>query len=316
MRNLKFLFIAITLMASVVACKKGGGTVHRSGNGPQPKIGDVVFYELALYKDTTEVFSSLKAGQTAKDVISDPAKIKDPIYKFLTESLLKMKKGDSTTFELKLDTFKQKPTGLESAKAARFIVSLTNVMSENEFLATLQPQEKEAFVAQKKQMAIMERAEGLRDEMRNLQTLYDSARTVFIDRAKAVSDSAAMFAKDFNAGKLPTAVQTLPSGLKYVVLKEGNGKKVENNAFAWVQYHGCLKDGKKFDASFESGQPLVFPVGVGQVIKGWDEGLLQLKEGSTAVLFVPSNLGYGDQASGPIPAKSDLIFYIEVLKSL
>jgi FKBP-type peptidyl-prolyl cis-trans isomerase len=316
MRNLRNLFIAIILIASVAACKKGGGTVHRSGSGPQAKIGDVVFYELALFKDTSEVFNSIKAGQTAKDVVSDPVKIKDPIYKFLTQSILSMKKGDSTTFEFKLDTFKQKPAGLESAKVARFIVSLTNVMSETEFLATLQPQEKEAFLGQKKQMAIMERAEGLQTEMRKLQADYDSSRTVFTDRAKAVADSVNVFAKDFSAGKLPTAVQTLPSGLKYAVLKEGTGKKVADNDFAWVQYYGSLKNGKMFDASFQSGQPLVFPVGVGQVIKGWDEGVVQLKEGSVAVFFVPSTLGYGDKESGPIPANSDLIFYIEILKSL
>ena len=85
-----------------------------------------------------------------------------------------------------------------------------------------------------------------------------------------------------------------------------------HNKTVSVNYYGALTDGTVFDNSFERGAPLVFPVGVGQVISGWDEGLMLLNEGSKATFFIPANLGYGENATGSIPANSELIFYVEL----
>lgn len=315
MKNSKFLFLAFALLVAFSACKKGGsGTVHRSGNGPQAKIGDIIFYDFNLKKDTTLIFSTAQQGQSAQDIMSDPNKTKDPLYHFVLQSLLSMKKGDSTSFVLPLDTFKVKPAGFEGAKVANLTISLKNCLSETEFLATLKPEEKESFMMQKKQMAVNERAGEMKDQIKAAQMSFDGAKVQFQGRSKAVADSMTTLAKDFAAGKMAN-VQTTASGLKYVILKEGTGSVV-GNKFAFVNYYGCLKDGKKFDESFERGSPFIFPVGVGQVIPGWDEGVGLLKEGSTAVLLVPSALGYGATDKGTIPANSDLVFYIEVLKAL
>ena len=74
-----------------------------------------------------------------------------------------------------------------------------------------------------------------------------------------------------------------------------------------------LKDGNIFDQSYERGQPIDFPLGVGQVIKGWDEGIGLLKPGGKATLIIPASLGYGEAGSPPvIPENAELVFYVEL----
>jgi FKBP-type peptidyl-prolyl cis-trans isomerase FkpA len=315
MKNLRMLVLAALVLFGMAACKKGGGTVHRSGSGPVAKIGDIAVFDFVLKKDGKELFSTAQQGQSAKSPIDDPKKIKDPIYHFLLASLLTMKKGDSTTFTMKLDTFKIKPQGLDSAKNAEFVISLKDLMTETQFIATLNPQEKEGYMAQKKQMVVQERAEGMKDQIKAAQAAYEAAKPVFMGRAKAVADSMNVLSKSLAAGTMAN-VQTTASGLKYVILKEGKGAPIGNEKFAFVNYYGCLKDGKKFDESFERGSPLIFPVGVGQVIPGWDEGVALMKEGSTVAFLIPSNLAYGAQDKGTIPPNSDLVFYVELLKAM
>lgn len=109
-------------------------------------------------------------------------------------------------------------------------------------------------------------------------------------------------------------VSTTASGLQYVILKEGTGKQAFSSANVTVHYTGYLTNGTVFDSSVEREEPIAFQLGVGQVIKGWDEGIALLKEGSKARFIIPYQLGYGENAMGPIPAKSNLIFDVELLK--
>jgi FKBP-type peptidyl-prolyl cis-trans isomerase len=134
-------------------------------------------------------------------------------------------------------------------------------------------------------------------------------------RAKAVTDSTEALAKNFASGKLPANVQKTASGLQYAILREGTGAVPKKGQGVSVHYYGALKDGSSFDQSFQRGQPITFPIGQGQVIPGWDEGIALLKAGSTAVLFIPSTLAYGDKVdpNGPIPPNADLIFYVELV---
>jgi peptidylprolyl isomerase len=80
-----------------------------------------------------------------------------------------------------------------------------------------------------------------------------------------------------------------------------------------VHYTGWLENGTKFDSSVDRGQPLKFPIGIGYVIKGWDEGVMTMKVGGKRKLIIPPNLGYGAQKQGPIPPNSTLIFEVELL---
>lgn len=115
---------------------------------------------------------------------------------------------------------------------------------------------------------------------------------------------------------------TLPSGLSYEVLREApeNSPSPKPGQPVTVHYTGWLDEsgqpGKKFDSSADRSQPFVFVIGVGQVIKGWDEGVLSMKVGEKRRLYIPSTLGYGARGAGSaIPPNANLIFDVELLKA-
>jgi peptidylprolyl isomerase len=108
--------------------------------------------------------------------------------------------------------------------------------------------------------------------------------------------------------------QTTPSGLKYVDLVEGTGASPQKGQTTVVHYIGTLEDGTKFDSSVDRNQPFEFSIGLGKVIKGWDEGVMSMKVGGRRKLIIPSNLGYGARgAGGVIPPNATLIFDVELL---
>ncbi len=93
----------------------------------------------------------------------------------------------------------------------------------------------------------------------------------------------------------------------------GSGEEAKNGDLATVHYSGVLADGTKFDSSYDRGEPFQFVLGAGQVIRGWDMGVAGMKISGKRKLTIPSELGYGSQAVGPIPANSILIFEVELL---
>lgn len=109
-------------------------------------------------------------------------------------------------------------------------------------------------------------------------------------------------------------VVQLENGLQYKITKEGNGPTPKADDRVRVHYEGTLIDGTVFDSSYERGEPAEFSLS--EVIKGWTEGFQHLKEGSEAILYVPSDLAYGDMARSKIPGGSTLIFKIELLNIL
>jgi FKBP-type peptidyl-prolyl cis-trans isomerase len=95
---------------------------------------------------------------------------------------------------------------------------------------------------------------------------------------------------------------------------EGTGKAAVKGALLFCHYTGYLEDGSKFDSSYDHGRPFQFVIGSGRVIKGWDQGVMGMKEGGKRKLFVPAHLGYGERTKPKIPANSNLIFHIELLE--
>jgi len=107
---------------------------------------------------------------------------------------------------------------------------------------------------------------------------------------------------------------TTTTGLKYIVLKKGTGKKSKNGKAVEVHYTGWLTDGKKFDSSLDRKETFEFTLGSSQVIKGWDEGLALMRTGDKYRFIIPPGLAYGEKGSGEvIPPNSTLIFDVELI---
>jgi FKBP-type peptidyl-prolyl cis-trans isomerase FkpA/FKBP-type peptidyl-prolyl cis-trans isomerase FklB len=129
----------------------------------------------------------------------------------------------------------------------------------------------------------------------------DSLAAIFTDPAKA------------SATATDSTYATTASGLKYMILRKGDGKSPTATDNVTVNYSGQLLDGTVFDSSYDRGEPATFPLN--RVIPGWTEGLQLMKENGKAVFYIPSALAYGEQgAPGAIPPNSDLIFTVELIK--
>lgn len=103
-------------------------------------------------------------------------------------------------------------------------------------------------------------------------------------------------------------------GVKIDILKQGNGPEAKNGDTISVHYTGTFENGTKFDSSLDRGEPFSFVLGVGQVIQGWDVGVLGMKIGEKRKLTIQPEMGYGAQDVGPIPANSTLVFEVEMLE--
>lgn len=131
----------------------------------------------------------------------------------------------------------------------------------------------------------------------------------------AVDSIAALFKNPDKKSEVATdsTYAETESGLKYMILREGDGKSPTATSNVTVQYEGKLVDGTIFDSSYSRGEPAAFPLN--RVIPGWTEGLQLMKENGKAVFYIPSAIGYGPQGMPPvIPPDADLIFTVELIK--
>ncbi|MCF7568991.1 peptidylprolyl isomerase [Sabulilitoribacter arenilitoris] len=135
---------------------------------------------------------------------------------------------------------------------------------------------------------------------------FEGSREKRLAEAKALADA--------ELDKIAAGFNKTDSGLRYQIIQEGKGIKAEKGKTVSVHYKGQLVDGTVFDSSYKRNQPLEFPVGIGQVIPGWDEGICLLNVGDKARLVIPSDLGYGSKgAGGVIPPNATLIFDVELM---
>ncbi len=150
----------------------------------------------------------------------------------------------------------------------------------------------------------------LTDEQAGM-TLQEKLQQFAEGKAKAAKAEAAVF---FAQNKTKPGVVALPNGMQYIILNAGeaNGQKPTAADTVVVNYAGTLVDGKEFDNSYKRGEPATFPLG--GVIKGWTEILQLMPKGAKWKVFIPSELGYGEQgAGGMIPPNATLVFDIELL---
>ena len=173
-----------------------------------------------------------------------------------------------------------------------------------------------------KDMNIEDFIKGISDVLSGNKTelTHSEAQKVVNEHFQKLAEEA--YAVNRNAGEKFLAenakkegVTTLPSGLQYEVIKEGNGKKPSATDRVQCHYEGTLIDGTIFDSSIKRGEPAVF--GVNQVIKGWVEALQLMQEGAKWRLYIPYDMAYGEHGAGEmIPPYSALIFDVELIKVL
>jgi peptidyl-prolyl cis-trans isomerase A (cyclophilin A) len=132
--------------------------------------------------------------------------------------------------------------------------------------------------------------------------------------ARAKKEAEARAAAEEAMEKLAAGFDKTASGLRYKMIQKGSGKKAENGKTVSVHYTGSLENGKVFDSSYSRKKPIEFPLGMGNVIEGWDEGIALLQVGDKARFVIPSHLGYGSRgAGGVIPPNATLIFDVELM---
>ena len=173
-----------------------------------------------------------------------------------------------------------------------------------------------------KDMSIEDFVKGISDVLSGNKTelTHSEAQKVVNEHFQKLAEEA--YAVNRNAGEKFLAenakkesITTLPSGMQYEVIKEGNGKKPSATDRVQCHYEGTLIDGTIFDSSIKRGEPAVF--GVNQVIKGWVEALQLMQEGAKWRLYIPYDMAYGEHGAGEmIPPYSALIFDVELIKVL
>lgn len=193
-------------------------------------------------------------------------------------TLLEMSPGDSAHVFQRLDTMSQKPRGLAQYNRVDYGIRLVKV------------QDHESYV----------REEG--ERRKKLQAQSDTVREELED----------VLAK-YEAGAYRNDLIDLGDGLKKLVLQEGTGAVPTTGQKVVANYYGTLTDGTRFDDSYSAGKPFSFPLGQSRVIPGWDQGFAKMNKGERAVLFIPSDLGYGARGNARIPADSDLVFLVELV---
>lgn len=139
-------------------------------------------------------------------------------------------------------------------------------------------------------------------------TLIFRVEVLSVERDEALAET-----MDFFPDLESLTLQDGPEGLKFAILREGEGEAAQEGENVRVHYTGFLSDGKKFDSSRDRGQIFNFPLGKGNVIRGWDLGVVGMLPGEKRVLVIPPELGYGNRGGGPIPGNATLVFVVEYM---
>ncbi len=292
MKNLFFLLGGVLLLG---ACTNDADLrtangyryiLHTDAPGETVKSNEAAEFYFQMLKGDSVVLDSRDQNPDPQ-VFLVPEETEKPVgnSNIIIDALKLMSVGDSLSIFLPLDTIEQRPPGFGPEDELRYDITLVNVMDG----ATYQAAEKARNDAMKKQL-----------------DAYQS-------RGEMVADSTATILAEYKKNPSKAGFTKTSSGLMYKILAPGRGAQPRQGQPVLVSYYGVLvSDGTMFDNSFRNGRPIDFPLGQGAVIPGWDEGIALLQQGARAVLAIPSDLAYGPNARGPIPANAELMFYVQL----
>ena len=294
---MKYRLLGLVLVLFVFnSCEDGGsssqtGTTgqgfkfdyHIKGKGEKPQHKDFVSYHITVKSGDKVLQSSYDRGAAVLKVNNTGENKMD----FITDALTQMTEGDSVSLYYPVDSLgPRKPPGI--VEGEEFLVCDLKLNSIMDSLG---------YIEYSNEMKAEQEKELMKVKV----------------RLPEVSDLVNKTITDYKAGGLDN-IQKTESGLEYVIHEAGSGEQAHAGDQVVVQYYGALKsDMSSFDASFNRGTGIPFKLGTGAVIRGWDEGIALLKEGDKATFFIPYSLAYGEAGRPPsIPAKSDLVFYVEL----
>lgn len=287
------LFLLICSLLVVPACKtsKRPTTLlgyeyeqHIDKGGRKPKAGEhAYFHAITMVEDS--IIENTHVYPFIPNMRIEVAPDKE--VEAIIDGLKVMGIGDSITLYIPIDSLPFAPAQFQSFKEIKQVLALLDIKDEDGF---------------KKDMAVRQQF---------LHALADSLR----GRDSVTRINLGGFIKDYLDQKLTDRLQNTEDGVKYMILREGAGERPSTGDMVEVNYAGSLLNQFVFDASFPKGQPYVYRLNTGQVIKGWDSVISQFNEGTEAIVFIPPALAYGKAGYAPdIPPDSELVFYINLYK--
>ncbi|MBA9076614.1 FKBP-type peptidyl-prolyl cis-trans isomerase [Rufibacter quisquiliarum] len=250
------------------------------------KLGKVMSFEMEYRNSKDSVLFNSKDNAMPIQI----KLVESPNKGSIEEAFLMLDKGDSAVFKINADslfakTFKSPlPPFIEKGSFLTFFVKSINLQTEQEAMADYP----KMMERQQKELEARAAKQGPLDDKKIQEYIKENK----LDAKKTAS------------------------GVYYVITQPGTGANAADGKMVSVQYKGTLLNGKEFDSSAKSngGNPIEFPLGQGQVIKGWEDGIKQFNKGSKGVLLIPSPQGYGSMARGAdLPANSILRFDIELV---
>lgn len=289
LRKYSFILAMVAMTAVEFSCNSQHTTdsglkyeIYTSNKGRKIQYGDLITAHLVFQNDKDSILSSTyKSGEPREAVVPKP------LFKgSLEEGLTLLGEGDSARFWIRGDSLlkkipSMKQQGIDSAGYLTVTVKITKVKSKKD--------------------VIKERVDQIQAQR----------KTIMEQSKEQLAKDDSLLQDYFKKNNL--TVQKTKNGLYYIITQEGKGAKAKVGDKVKVHYAGMLLDGTKFDSSYDRKQPIEFLLGVGDVIQGWDEGIALLSPGTKATLFIPSTLGYGSRAMGPIPANAILKFDVELV---
>ena len=332
------LAAGVLSFASLTACNKGDGDFAKTKSGIEYKIykkdgGKYERRELGpdgdpTYKDRVGKFLvGYTEYRTGKDSVLQntrtdmgmavPMPLQEVKQKGMPdEALSLLQPGDSGVFRFQVDSLIKPKSGQKvpgflkrGGTYVQMFVSTQPKLATPEEEKAMEPElQKRSMAAQiKKRMAAPEFGKQVQAQ-KDAQAKMLAAPEVV---AQLKKDDAIL--QEY-IKKNGLNMQKTPSGMYYQVLKPGTGPNPKTGQVVSVNYNGVLLSGKVFDSSDKQGHPIDFPLGLGQVIPGWDEGLALINKGSKAIFLIPSPLGYGPRGAGAdIPANAPLRFEVELV---
>lgn len=290
--KIKTLITPILLGITFFACADNGFKKSESGllykiikENSGNKIGvvdsDIMMLNLSYYTENDSLVFSSK--ERPEGFVYIPL-LKEEYRGDIMEGLKMLHVGDSAVFKVVADSFFTKnamtevPPGIKKGSHLIFYVGVIDIKSRQQLVEEQMGQRRES-----------------NDEIERYRLEEAPARQAYLE-SNGITD------------------KPKESGLIYNEILAGKGPKAQKNKRVYVHYAGYLLNGRKFDSSYDRGEPIDFVLGTGQVIAGWDEGISYMNVGTKAKLIIPSLLAYGSNGTPSIPPFSTLVFEVELVK--